>query len=93
MNGKVYYENFNRAYSTSQRMDGTNAGTVADNGEKPRYEVAFVFLLTNQSFFNIIRWVNGPNDSATKHLMFQVLFFFHNFFAKILSIYFYFIFL
>ena len=60
-------------------MDGTNADTVADDSEKPRYEVAFVFLLTNQSFFNIIRWVNGPNDSATKHLMFQVLFFFHNF--------------
>ena len=50
MNGKVYYENFNGAYSTSQRMDGTNAGTAADNGEKPRYEVAFVFLLTNQSY-------------------------------------------
>ena len=57
-------------------MDGTNAGTAADNGEKPRYEVAFVFLLTNQSFFNIIRWVDGPNDSATKRLMLQVLFFF-----------------
>ena len=30
----------------------------------------------NQSIFNIIRWIDGPNDSLTKRLMFQVLFFF-----------------
>ena len=28
----------------------------------------------NQSIFNIIRWVDGPNDSSTKRLMFQVLY-------------------
>ena len=30
----------------------------------------------NPTIFNIIRWVDGTNDSSTKHLMFQALFFF-----------------
>ena len=30
----------------------------------------------NRTIFNIIRWVAGTNDSSTKRLMFQVLFFF-----------------
>ena len=37
------------------------------------------------------QWVDGSNDSSTKHLMFQVFFFSKNlakFFAKTLSIYF-----
>ena len=69
-------------------MDGTNAGTAADNGEKPRYEVA----LTNQSFFNIICWVDRPNDSAPKRLMFQASFFFRNFLQNSLQKLFQFIF-
>ena len=38
------------------------------------------------------RWVDGTNDSLTKRLMFQVLFFSYflaKFFAKIVSIFFY----
>ena len=34
---------------------------------------------SNLTAFNIIRWVNGTIVSLTKRLMFQVLFFFHNF--------------
>ena len=32
----------------------------------------------NPTIFNIIRWVNGTNDSSTKRLMFRALFFFIN---------------
>ena len=32
----------------------------------------------NPTIFNILHWVEGTNDSSTKCLMFQVLFFFHN---------------
>ena len=37
------------------------------------------WIIWNPTIFNIIRWVAGTNDSLTKRLMFQVLFFFHNF--------------
>ena len=52
-------------------------------------------MTKNQSIFNIIRWVDGPNDSSTKHLilMFQVLFFFQNFLQNSLQKLFQFIFL
>ena len=33
----------------------------------------------NPAIYNIICWFAGTNDSSTKRLMFQVLFFFHNF--------------
>ena len=47
----------------------------------------------NPTIFNIIRWVNGTNDSLTKRLMFQVLyFFFHNFLQNSLQKSFQFIF-
>ena len=36
----------------------------------------------NLQFDMLVRWVAGTNDSSAKHLMFQVLFFFHNFFQK-----------
>ena len=36
-------------------------------------------VLRNPTIFNIIYWVAGTKDSSTKRLMFQVLFFFHNF--------------
>ena len=45
------------------------------------------------TIFNIIRWVAGTNDSSTKCLMFQVLFFFHNFLQNSLQKSFQFIFL
>jgi hypothetical protein len=35
--------------------------------------------LWNPTIFNIIRWVAGTIVSSSKHLMFQVLFFFQNF--------------
>ena len=33
----------------------------------------------NLQYNTLARWVDGTNDSLTKHLMFQALFFFHNF--------------
>ena len=42
-------------------------------------EILFGFELKNPTIYNIIRWFPGTNDSSTKHLMFQVLFIFHNF--------------
>ena len=52
-------------------------------------------LTKNPTIFNIILWVAGTNDSLTKRLMFQVLFFFSwflaKYFAKILSIFFLFL--
>jgi hypothetical protein len=33
----------------------------------------------NLQYNTLGSWVNGPNDSATKRLVFQVLLFFHNF--------------
>ena len=38
----------------------------------------------NLQYNTLVRWFAGTNDSSTKHL----IFFFHNFFAKIVSIYF-----
>ena len=42
--------------------------------------------------FNIIQWVTGPNDSLTKHLILQVLFFFITSyrFRTLLTLYLYF---
>ena len=34
---------------------------------------------SNLQYNTLGRWVDGPNDSSTKRLMFQVLFCFHNF--------------
>ena len=48
----------------------------------------------NPTIFYIICmgcWVTGTNDSSTKHLMFQVSFFFHNFLQNSLQILFQFI--
>ena len=33
-------------------------------------------MFKNPTIFNIIHWDDGTNDSSTKHLMFQALFFF-----------------
>ena len=33
----------------------------------------------NLQYNTLGRWVDGTNDSSTKRLMFQALFFFHNF--------------
>ena len=54
---------------------------------------AVSFQYINPTIFNIIRWVAGTNDSSTKSLMFQVLFFFYNFLQKSLQKSFQFIFL
>ena len=37
----------------------------------------------NLQYKTLVRWADGTNDSSTKHLMFQMLFFFH----KILKIF------
>ena len=46
----------------------------------------------NPTFFNMIRWLAGTNDSLTKHLMFQALFFFiiSYWLRALKSLYFYF---
>ena len=45
----------------------------------------------NIQYNMLVRWVGGTNDSSTKRLMFQVLFFFHNFWQNSLFVYFYFL--
>ena len=47
----------------------------------------------NLQYNTLGRWVTGTNDSSTKHLMFQVLFFFHNFLQNSLENSFQYIFL
>ena len=47
----------------------------------------------NLQYNPLVRWYAGTNDSSTKCLMFQVLFFFHNFLQKSLQKSFQFIFL
>ena len=47
----------------------------------------------NPTIYNVIRWFAETNDSSTKRLMFQVLFFFHNFLQNSLKKSFQFIFL
>ena len=50
--------------------------TTKFNLAKPHSIKAFLETL-NPTIFNIICWVAGTNTSLTKHLMFQVLFFYN----------------
>ena len=49
------------------------------------------WLSKNPTICNMIRWFTGANDSSTKCLMFQALFLFSWFVAKMVSMYFLFI--
>ena len=56
--------------------------SIAAKGEIHKLSVRFSLFKWNSpenrnpTIFNIIRWVDGPNNSATKCLMFQALFFY-----------------
>ena len=47
----------------------------------------------NLQYKTLVRWADGTNDSMTKRLMFQVLFFFHKILQNFLQKPFHFIFL
>ena len=79
-------------YSKSQDIAVPSSCPVHSDVFAPFLVQFSIVFHWNLTIFNIICWVAGTNDSSSKCLMFQVLFFFHNFFQNSLQKSFQFIF-
>ena len=49
---------------------------LSHNKKNVQFVIGLWSPITNPTIFNIIRWVNGTNESSPKRLMFQVFIFF-----------------